>query len=203
METNDSNTQNDNEFVDITKIVKNNNTKLGPNEKLPQKIYQVQSTLNSKKASLVYLGKHSEVPIKNILSFNHPKYPNMKCDMISYTITKEEINEEFNENENNKYLKLIGFMICVDDYIIASVDFVFQPSQIINSKIIRANIKKNIENIYDGTFKIVLFQKTNGVYKETVIKEYTEYCGREQSIYILTSILIENNIIEKYVRGEE
>ncbi len=213
----DSNKINQNdEFTNIADIIKrdiptNNEQNKNETDKTNQmrpvyKIYQIQSEKNSTTANLFYLGKCNDIPIKNILSFCHPRFKDIKCDMISHTITKDEVNRSGIINQVNngtcQYLKLIGFLICFDQNIIASLDFVFNPTKNILVRKSSINpINKNIESI-NGTFKIILCQKQNGEYKETIIKEYNSYCGREESIYILTSVLLEENVIEKYIRKE-
>lgn len=185
------------EFININEIIKRDTQKNKDIQKLTHRTYQVQSEKNSKNIKLFYLGKFETTPIKNILSFFHPKHLECKCDLMSYLITKEEINSEINNPK--QYFKLIGFVICIEDYVIASLDLVYQPKK--NVVIKNANISKQhpLIDIIDGTFKVVLFYKQRSEYKETIIREYTEYSGREESIYILTSILVEENVIEKYI----
>jgi hypothetical protein len=147
------------EFLEIEDIVKrdipnisqknqqsNESNESNESNKLHE-IYQIQTTKGNNKSDLFYLGKYSELPIQNILSFNHPRYPDIKCDMVSYTLTKEEI-------ENVQYFKMIGFLLCFSDTIICSCDFVFEPRE----SILLKNNKKTISDI-DGQFKIILFQK--------------------------------------------
>lgn len=186
------------EFLNLRDILKRDTTPTKQEtrqEKEQYETYQMQATKGSKTGNLFYLGKYTQLPIQNILSFTHPMYSDMKCDMISYTLTTDDI-------KNQKYLKMIGFLLCIGDKIVCSCDFVFSPINLIL-------LKKDEElinsvgsiNSIDGQFKIILFQKQKGIYKETVIKEYTEYCGREESIYILTTVLIEENVVEKYIRN--
>lgn len=195
----------ENEFIDIVSMI---NRDVENEVSKKNKIYQVQSDKNKNTINLVYLGKYDSVPIKNILSINHPKYENIKCDMMSYTLSKEEINN------SSKYLKMIGFLLSIDNNIIASVDYVFCPNKQIKlgkKKMINQitttdnNIKESLNSNLNknsqifGSFKIVLFKKENTHNIEIIIKEYTEYIGREESIYILTSVLLEENVIEKYI----
>lgn len=180
----------ENNFVSIKDIIKRDQ-KTNQKKNNIQKIYQVQSTKGYTEANLFYLGEYSEPPMQNILSFDHPIYSNVKCDMVSYVLTQEEIKVQ-------KYFKMIGFLICMGDKIICSCDFVFVPNQLPT----KLSTELPTELYTEGTFKIILFQKTKGVYKETIIKKYNEYCGTEESIYILTTVLIEDNVIEQYIENQ-
>lgn len=180
------------EFIPINKMISRdfNQTDMNQNnQNQSEKIYQVQGNNNKSTCNLIYLGKHdtSKLSIQNILTFQHPKYKEIKCEMLGYTM-------EANEITKSNYLKLIGFLLSIDDKIICSCDYVFYPNDNTLLNILPSN---NIDNI-NGTFKIILFYKKNEKYYHDVIKEYTEYNGKEESIYILATVLLEENVIEKY-----
>lgn len=211
MEVNNDQNDNTQKYLDITKIIKRDLT--SSNQIGKYKTYQIQAEKNSKYAKLVYLGKFNHLPLQNILTFNHPRYSDIKCQLVSYTITKNEINNFSEFNENKQYLKILGFLICIDEKIIASCDYVFYPLKTIslekkinhnkntNNKIMENGTTVNKKtNEIEGSFKIILFQKEKLTYKSTIIKEYPEYIGKEESIYNLTQVLLEENVIEKYIK---
>lgn len=155
-------------------------------------IYQVQGNIGRSTCNLIYLGylendEKSDLPIQNILSFQHPKYEEIKCEMFGYTVNSVDFAD------STGYLKLIGFLLSMDGKIMCSCDYVFCPNEKLKLE------KKNIENI-EGTFKIILFYKQNEKYCDEVISKYTQYCGKEESIYLLTTVLLEQDVIEKYFK---
>jgi hypothetical protein len=167
--------ENNNEFININDII---------NRDLLNKydLYQVNANKNT--IDLTYLGKLNKIPTQHIVSFNHPKYKNIKCEVVSYILSKDEINV-------SKYLKMIGILIHIEDKIIYTFDYVFEPTCKI--QIDNIELKKNISNI-NGIFKMMLI----GNNKEIEIKKYNEYIGKEESIYILITTLFEENVIDKY-----
>lgn len=193
---------NDNEFISINKMmsrdIETNSTdkKLGQSQEISQKskIYQIEGNKNKSTCNLIYLGEHdtTNISIQNILTFKHPEYDEIKCEMVGHIIDANEITDSI----KSKYLKLIGFLLSIDNKIICSCDYVFCPK---NTALLNLDtlFDNKIENV-DGTFKIILFYKKNEKYYYDIIKEYTEYHGKEESIYILTTALLEENVIGKY-----
>jgi hypothetical protein len=142
-------------------------------------LFQIQCEKNKNNIDLIYLGIKSDIHCENILTFDLDEY---KCDLISFSIEKDEINK----HNELQLLKMIGFLIYKDDNIVASLEFVFVP----NCELFAKNESNFLIN---GKFKIIFNSKK----KNEIINEYDKYPGREESIYILTSVLIEDDIIKK------
>lgn len=155
-------------------------------QNISREIYQVQTEKNNKTSDLIYLGKYNNTPVENILSFTHGEY---QCDLISFAMDNEEITLQ---NKEDQSLLMIGYLIGRDNKIIGALEYVFRPNNFVA-------LKKQKRSIYkiDGKFEIKLTTKKNGIYNNEIIKEYKEYSGREESVYILTSLLIEENVIKK------
>lgn len=154
--------------------------------KEPIETFQIQAIKGKNKCVIQYIGKYTDIPLTQILSISHLEY---KCDLMSFLVTNDELNDS-----NNIFFKMISFLIQYDNKIIASLDYSFTPNDILKVQ----KQKKSINDVI-GTFKIVLNQKENGKHKTTIIREFIEYDGMEESIYRLASILVEDNIIEKYI----
>ncbi len=142
-------------------------------------IYQIQSNTSDRSVKILEIGKFKkeEVPIVPIL---HMKLGTFFCEMMSYTISDDELI-------NDSCLKMIGFLIQIDKKIIASLDFVFCPNE---QKLER---KKKSNNI-NGFFQIVLTRRKQGNNVASIIKTFQEYPGREESVHLLATTLIEDVI---------
>lgn len=151
-----------------------------------KEVFQVQIEKNETTCDLVYLGHYNNTPVQNILNFTLGDY---QCDLISFAMDRDEI---ILQDEKNQSLLTISFLIGRENKIIGSLEFTFRPNNFVSLK----KKKNDVRNI-EGKFEIKLTTKKNGVYKREVIKEYLQYPGREESIYILTSVLVEENVIEK------
>lgn len=182
--TNSLNTNNDdNEFMNMSDILKRDLNK----EDVSDEIFQMQGKNGTNICDIVYLGKYNKIPIENITQYDYPNYPDFKCELFSFTMSKSEIEVE-------SKLKMISFLIHLDNKILASIEYTFVPT----AKVIFKKKKRSVFGV-KGKYKIFLVHKEKGIYKETVIKEYDEYCGREESIYLLATTIVEDNVIKKYI----
>ena len=176
MDTTDEN----DEFVKLSVLIKRDNIASSV------EVYQAQAEKNNKTCDLVYIGKYTQTPVEHILNFDHD---DLQCDLMSFSMDRDEI---INQKNHNQYFRLIAFLIQKDEKIIGSLEYIFEP----NKKVTLKKPKRSVFKIA-GKFKIIFNTKITGVYKTTIIKECEEYSGREESIYLLTSILIEDNVINE------
>lgn len=170
----------DNEFMPLSTLIKRD-TKKGAVE-----VYQTQAEKGNKECNLIYLGKYTDIPVEGILNFDHLGY---HCDLISFAMDYDEIT---NQVKDLQCLRTIGFLILKEDKIIASLEYMFEPADFLE-------LKKKKRSVFEikGKFLIKLHTKKNNIYKSNVIREYIDYSGREESIYILTSLIIEDDIIKR------
>jgi len=161
-----------NEYVSINDLIKRDLIKKSNGTK--KKMYQIQAEKNTNLCTVVYVGEYDDVPVVPILGFERGKH---KFYLLSFVITEEELL-------NDDQLKLICFVIKHKKKAIGSLSLIFEPTE----KITNFNVNKIILNI-----------KVQNIYKKNVIRTYDEYPGREESIYLLTSIITEDNVIEKIV----
>lgn len=170
------------EFTSLKSIIKRDLSK----QNISKEIFQIQSEKGSNKINLKYLGKYNSNPIENITSFTHGRY---NCDLISFTMERDEICLQ---NKDNQSLLLIGYLIDLDDKIIGALEYVFKPNKFIQLK----KHKCDANNI-EGKFEIKLTTKKNNKQKTQILKEIDFFSGREETIYILTTLLIEENVIKR------
>jgi len=130
--------------------------------------YQVQATLNQSSISIKHVGRGEQIPLIPILTLNHQQY---ECMMLSYCLSEEELTQP--------KLRMIGFIIQKADKVIASLDLMFVPQTTTN-------------NISDGWFEVIL----SDAYGCEQIKLINKYIGNDESIYLLTNLLLETNIDE-------
>ena len=146
-------------------------------------LFQVQSNQDDDFANIINIGNYTNIPLVPIYKFNLDTF---KCDIVSFVVLEEELYEK-----NIKMLSLIVTLNESNNNIIASLDYVFIP----NSK-----IDVNTLNNVKGTFAIVLNMKNKGISEYTTIKKFEKYSGREESVYLLTNILVEEDVIDKIIQ---
>lgn len=145
------------------------------------KLYQLQGEKNDTTCSIVYMGEHDDVPLNQILALKRGKF---RFYLLSVTVTEDELL-------NDGLLKLICFVIKRCGKTMGLLSFIFEPDE---------KILKHTTDKIKGKYKIILSKKELGSYKNDIIKTYTEYPGREESIYLLTSVIVEDNVVEKIVK---
>jgi hypothetical protein len=166
------------EYIKINELIERDLPK-SKNQKT--KIYQLQAEKNDTTCNIVSMGEHSDVPVNQILAMKRGKF---RFYLLSVTVTEEELL-------NDEHLKLICFVIKRCGKTIGLLSFMFEPDE----KILNHTTDK-----IKGKYKIILSKKELGLYKKDIIRTYTEYPGREESIYLLTSVITEDNVIEKIVK---
>ena len=131
-------------------------------------IWQIQANKNDNYANIIYIGKFSYIPIVPITKFDFKEY---NCELMSYCITSDEINKG--------KIKMIGFIINKDEKILSSFNMYFVPDVkfCLTGLLSETRIKGHFEIIHE-TLK-----------KKIKIKEFDEYVGREESVYIMTELL--------------
>ena len=139
-------------------------------------LYQIQAEKNDNNCSFVYIGKYSNIPVVPIFD---KKINDYDCSLMSFFITKDDI--EVNMDEKSNY-NLIGFLISKNHNIGASLMLSFVPDE---------KIQMNNLNKIRGKFEINLLTKLFGKTIKETIKTYIEYIGKEESIYILTELLLD------------
>lgn len=174
--------ENTEEFTSLKSIVKRDL----PKQNISKEVYQVQAEKDSNKINLKYLGKYNNTPIKNIISFEHGEY---NCDLLSFSMDRDEI---CSQNMSDQILLLVGFLIETNNKIVGAMEYVFKPNTYIKLK----KHKCDVNNI-EGKFEIRLTTKKNNKINICVLKEIEKFSGREEIIYILTTLLIEENVIDK------
>lgn len=133
-------------------------------------IFQVQGEKNSNMVNIVSMGKYESIPMVPIYNIN---YDGFICQMMSFMITIDEIDKE--------YYNMIGLLIFKNNNVIGSLNFVF----------IKDNNQKGLNNII-GKFEIIFITKGN----IESIRSYNNYPGSQESIHILTEVLVEENVTE-------
>lgn len=161
---------NTNEYVTVKHLVDRDVVSKGINT------YQLQA-LTDDTIKIVNIGKFNEIPIVPILAM---QISGFNCEMLSFSVTEDEIHD-------NSYLKMIGFLIQLDGMIVASLDFTFKPE----SKISNISVP---HNTYKGIFEIVLTRRIQNANVTQTIKTFTKYPGKEESVHLLTEVLVENVI---------
>jgi hypothetical protein len=139
-------------------------------------VFQIQGIINTNLINIVNIGKYNNIPITKILNFDLDILK-LKCEMLSFTLVQDELN-------NDSY-KMISILIFSDKNIIASLEYIFK-------------IDEPFKNIYEnikGSFQIIL----NINNEQYVIKKFENYIGREESIYLLTEVILEEDVIEKII----
>ena len=137
-------------------------------------LYQFQSSKNESKCNIVYIGTYKQIPIIPIFEKKIKKF---LCTLVSFVVSEKEINQ----NECN----LIGFLISSEKNVKASLVLSFVPK---NEIIVD---KKNITDV-DGVFEVNMLTRQNGNNIKKNIRTYDKYLGREEFIYELAQLLIEN-----------
>lgn len=155
------------DFISVNDLVKRDMTDF-------YDLYQFQSNKNESKCNVVYIGTYKQIPIIPIFEKKIKKF---LCTLISFVVSEKEISQ----NECN----LIGFLISFKKNVNASLILSFVPK---NNIVVD---KKNINNI-DGIFEINMLVRQNGNTVKKNIRTYDKYLGREEFIYELTELLIEN-----------
>lgn len=155
-----NNENNQEDFFSLNNII-NNNKKI---------FYQVQADQGDNYVKIIFMGIFNYFPTTVITKFTLNDF---ECIIMSYVITSEEI-------QNNNF-RLIGCIIKKDNKIISSLDYIFIP----NNELTNVNNLES-ENRIKGKFKIVLNNKDNN---KIIIKEFDEYSGREESVYVLTDCI--------------
>lgn len=165
--TNDEFDTND-EFVPIQKMI---------NEKKELiDVFQIQGKKDDNICAFVHAGKYETIPIVPIFDKQIGEY---NCSLMSFLVTRDTKHEDYN---------LIGFLIKKNNVIGASLLFSFVPH---DKNLVIDNRKK----ICNGTFEINLVENLNGNIKKHNIKKIDTYIGKEESIYLLTEVLLD--VIEK------
>lgn len=138
------------------------------------KTYQIQSDKDNDYVDIIYIGDYENIPIVQIMKpFDVDGY---NCSLISFMISEDELDDS---NE----LSMIGFIITQNEVIVKSLMFTFIPD---------CKTKK-IKKV-NGVFNIIY--NDYGTQTKKLIKEYKKYVGKEESIYILTSLLVEENVCQ-------
>lgn len=131
-------------------------------------MYQVQGQKDFNIVKVVKMGVYHKIPCSQLLKI---KQNDLTCILMSLLIDDIDV-------QNNNF-KMIGFYIQKDDNIIASLDVIF-----------RTNEENKTCNSLSGHFEIVL----NYNNKESIIQKIENYCGNDNIIYLLTTVLIEDVI---------
>lgn len=142
--------------------------------------FQIQSEKDKNYTNIIPIGKYSEIPIRQIHEMPFVNDKSCNCNILSFLVSHEEIEAE-------NLLKMIGCIITKNGKILASVDFMFKPSQKIKLEDVLIKDIKDVKNI-EGTFEIIL----NNNKQKQVMESFDTYPGREESIYLLVKAL--NNI---------
>lgn len=90
-----------------------------------------------------FIGKYKEIPVHIIDRFDHNEY---KCQIVSYLLTKEEIDE--------KIYRIVGILVEKDNNIISSYDMIYCKDDSIYQYIVydildgsmRESVKESFEN---------------------------------------------------------
>jgi len=146
-----------------------------------QKMYQIQGIASENCIIIIRVADRPYVP--NVIIFDRV-IDEVQCVMISYIISESEISEE------KKWYSMVGYNFNMDEEYIGSLTFVFVPKDMPNMKDI---IKTNLY----GHFEIHFEYKMNGKIEKEMISEIANYPGMEESLYILTEVLLERNVIER------
>lgn len=129
--------------------------------------YQVQAVNNESKVNIKCVGTFKEDCIP-IHKLLEIKHLDYTCFLYSYVISEHDIN--------NDELKMLGFTIVnKNNIIVAFMDFIY------NSK----------------NTNIPFYIKLETYNKSKILKSYTHYCGNDKLIYILSSTLVEDNVIQE------
>jgi hypothetical protein len=135
--------------------------------------YQVQSQKNSNYAKIVKLNKS----VPDVCIYNYITDP-FECSLIQFSVSDKDIQ--------NKYLPMIGYLIKTKHgEVLGTLIYIFETNE---------NIAIG-ENII-GKFNIILSNKEN---QHKIIKQFNEFCGQEELVYLLTEELGEclKNIIDE------
>jgi len=166
------------EFVSIKELLDKQN-------KLDKKhtLYQIQSNKDDNFANIINIGEYSNIPLVPVYKFNLDIF---KCEIISFVVLEEELYQ--------KHIKMLSLIVSdiKSNKIIASLDYVF---------IADCKINMNTLNNLKGSFEIVLNMKKNNIPEYTTIKKFETYSGKEESIYLLTEVLLEENVINKIIEA--
>ena len=148
--------------------------------------YQLQANKYDKTPIIKHIGeyeKHHVVPIYEF-SYSHK----ITCSLLSFLISDEEI-------ENNNQLKMLCFFVnnikTKNKKVLGTLELIFEPEYTSTD-----NKLNQLENNINGHFKIIM-TKNNSIETIKILKEYP---GREESIYLLTSVLLEENVIKKIIK---
>ena len=157
---------NSEEFFPIENILKRDK------QIIEHDLYQIQANKDDNKCDFKYLGKYDNIPMIPIFDKQINGY---NCSLVSFVITKEDIRE-------NNDLNMIGFLISKNNNIGACLMLTFIPEK-------KTEIE-NLDNIV-GKFEINLMKKLLGKVIKENIKTYDKYMGKDESIYILTELLLD------------
>lgn len=134
------------------------------NTKKKEKMFQVQCLKNKNKIDLVEIGEYDVMPIVPIMNF---KVDNCKFDMFSYLVTDSEVNKKEN-------LRMIGIIGTNGGKIVGSLDFIYNQNS--------------------SRFEIIFSTNEKNINKIETLRTIDEYPGKEESIHLLTSVLVEDVI---------
>ena len=165
-------------MISMEKFIKQSNIKYNV-------FYQLQANIGDTYPIIKYIGQYDKHHVVPIFEFMH--YDNIKCSLLSFLISNEDI-------ENDNKLKMLCFLIInvKTKQTLGSLELIYDIEYTnTNDKL---NQLKQISTLV-GQFKITL---TKNNITET-IKILKEYPGRDESIYLLTNVLLEENVVEKII----
>ena len=145
-----------------------------------QRIFQIQGIKDESSADIVYINKYKFIPIVTI---KHDNILWVDCSLYSYMTSERDLQME-------KSHKMIGYLMNYQTQYCGSLNYVFVPDEKPDlTNITKINIKGRYEIQYEFT------DKDNNT-ETRIIVEIPKYSGMEESIYILTTVLVEKDILE-------
>jgi len=154
------------EFITIENILKRDK------QIIEHDLYQILAGKDNNICIFIYLGKYDDVPVIPIFD---KKINGYDCSLVSFVVTNEDI-------EQNNDFNMIGFLISKNKNIGACLMLTFIPEKNVSIE--------NLKNIV-GKFEVNLIQKISGKIMKKNIKTYDKYMGKDESIYILTELLLD------------
>jgi len=115
---------------------------------LHKKYYQVQPARNICK--IVYIDTYELPPIALIVE---KQFDDITCKLLSYLISEEQIN--------NNVLLTIGWLVYKDENLIAQIDCLFIPDEIINMSDFNSKIFRGKFQIWNKYKKFELLEEYN------------------------------------------
>jgi hypothetical protein len=145
-----------------------------------QRMFQIQGIKDDSSADVVYINRYKFIPIVTI---KHDNILWVDCSLYSYMTSECDLMTEGSH-------KMIGYLMNYQTQYCGSLNYVFVPDAKPDlTNITKMNIKGHFEIQYE-------FIDKNNNTETKIIVEIPKYSGMEESIYILTTVLVEKNILE-------